>query len=157
MKRSNLPRWITRERQDEDELSNGFHGNASIPSRLLRRKSTVTDDGNEIALPTPKDTGFTFEKPQATPHLDQYVCRGGSCIVSPLGDVLAGPLWDDENGLLTVDVDFDDCLRGRLDLDVCGSYSRYEPVDSPAVFILTRFRNDSFKLTVEGLDLTPPP
>lgn len=157
MKRSNLPNWITRETQDEDTLSNGFYDTTSIPSRLLRRKSTVTEDGNEIALPAPKDTSVTLESPQPKPHFDEYVCRGGSCIISPLGDVLAGPLWEDENGLLTVDVDFDDCLRGRLDLDVCGSYSRYESGDFSALRLLTRFRNDSFKLTVEGLDLTPPP
>lgn len=55
----------------------------------------------------------------------EFVSRGGSCIISPLGDVLAGPLWEDENGLLVAEVDLDDCLRGRLDLDVGGSYSRY--------------------------------
>lgn len=53
------------------------------------------------------------------------ISGGGSCIVSPLGQVLAGPLWDEREGLLVVDVDFDDCIRGRLDIDVAGSYSRY--------------------------------
>lgn len=56
---------------------------------------------------------------------EEFASRGGSCIVSPLGEVLQGPLWEDDDGLLTVEVDFDDCLRGRLDLDVAGSYSRY--------------------------------
>lgn len=55
----------------------------------------------------------------------EFMSRGGSCIISPLGDVLAGPLWENENGLLFAEVDFDDCVRGRLDLDVGGSYSRY--------------------------------
>lgn len=73
---------------------------------------------------------------------DEFVSRGGSCVISPLGEVLAGPLWEAEDGgILPVEVDFDDCERGRLDLDVAGSYSR----------------NDSFKLTVQGLDLSPPP
>jgi nitrilase len=59
---------------------------------------------------------------------EEFVSRGGSCIVSPLGEVLEGPLWEDEDGMLTIEVDFDDCLRGRLDLDVAGSYSRYSSV-----------------------------
>jgi predicted amidohydrolase len=56
----------------------------------------------------------------------EWASRGGSCIISPLGEVLAGPVWEDEDELVTVTVDLEDCLRGRLDLDVAGSYSRYE-------------------------------
>ncbi|TGO57290.1 hypothetical protein BCON_0067g00110 [Botryotinia convoluta] len=71
---------------------------------------------------------------------EEFTSRGGSCIVSPQGEILKGPLWEDDDGLITVEVDFDDCVRGRLDLDVAGSYSR----------------NDAFKLTVTGLDISPP-
>lgn len=55
---------------------------------------------------------------------NDFVSRGGSCIVSPTGAVIAGPSWEKEDDLLTVEIDFDDCIRGRLDLDVGGSYSR---------------------------------
>lgn len=99
--------------------------NESPPASRLRRKSTYTEDGNEIALPGPKGASGTTQKSSTKPDPSDYVSRGGSCIISPLGEVISGPLWDDENGLLTVDVDFEDCLRGRLDLDVGGSYSRY--------------------------------
>lgn len=50
-------------------------------------------------------------------------CRGGSVIVSPMGDVLAGPLWDGE-GLLTADVDLGEIVRARFDFDVVGHYAR---------------------------------
>ncbi|MEZ0381393.1 carbon-nitrogen hydrolase family protein [Mycobacterium sp. pW045] len=56
--------------------------------------------------------------------------RGGSVIVSPLGDVLAGPIYGEET-LLVAALDLDDQVRGKYDLDVTGHYSR------PDVFTLT--------------------
>lgn len=58
---------------------------------------------------------------------EEFASRGEFCILSPL-EVLEGPLWVDEDSMLTIKVDFDDCLRGRLDLDVAESYSRYGSV-----------------------------
>jgi len=93
----------------------------ALPSQASKRSSTITlgKDENEA-----------------------FVSRGGSCIISPSGTILSGPLWEvEEGGLLVATVDFEDCERGRLDLDVVGSYGR----------------NDSFELRVQGLDISPPP
>lgn len=49
--------------------------------------------------------------------------RGGSCIIDPLGQVLAGPLYD-EPGILTAELDLDEIARGKFDLDVVGHYAR---------------------------------
>ncbi len=51
------------------------------------------------------------------------ISRGGSCIVSPAGRVLAGPLFEAE-GILTADLDLDDVIRGKFDFDVTGHYAR---------------------------------
>jgi len=53
----------------------------------------------------------------------EVMCRGGSAIVSPLGEVLAGPLFDQE-GLLTAELDLGEVPRSRLDFDVVGHYAR---------------------------------
>ena len=53
----------------------------------------------------------------------EVMCRGGSAIVSPLGDVLEGPLFDRE-GILTADLDLAEVARSRLDFDVVGHYAR---------------------------------
>ena len=55
--------------------------------------------------------------------MPEVICRGGSVIVSPLGEVLAGPLWDEE-GILAADLDLADVTRGKLDFDVVGHYAR---------------------------------
>lgn len=55
---------------------------------------------------------------------------GGSSIISPLGEVLAGPLRHDE-GILTAELDLGEIARGRFDFDVTGHYAR------PDVFSLT--------------------
>jgi nitrilase len=49
--------------------------------------------------------------------------RGGSCIVSPMGSVLAGPHFGSET-VLTADLDMGDIARGKYDLDVVGHYAR---------------------------------
>ncbi|KAJ7634217.1 carbon-nitrogen hydrolase [Mycena polygramma] len=54
---------------------------------------------------------------------DNVMIAGGSVIVSPLGQVLAGPLRDQE-GVLTAELDLDDIIRGKFDLDVVGNYAR---------------------------------
>ncbi|KAK1727744.1 carbon-nitrogen hydrolase [Colletotrichum acutatum] len=118
---------------------------AQIYPTRARRNSCLTEDGNEIAPPgtsngTNKTTKVTTSSKPALESKD-WVSRGGSSIVGPFGDVLAGPQWEDDEGIIYADVDFEDCIRGRLDIDVGGSYSR----------------NDSFKFSVEGLDLDPLP
>lgn len=47
--------------------------------------------------------------------------RGGSCIVSPYGEVLAGPLYDQE-GTLVFEIDLDEVIKSRMDFDVIGHY-----------------------------------
>lgn len=49
--------------------------------------------------------------------------RGGSVIISPLGQVVAGPLWDQE-GMLVTDLDLGEIARGKFDFDVAGHYQR---------------------------------
>ena len=48
---------------------------------------------------------------------------GGSCIVDPFGQVLAGPARDGK-ALLTADLDLGEIARGKFDLDVVGHYAR---------------------------------
>ncbi len=54
---------------------------------------------------------------------DTVLSRGGSCIVGPLGHVLAGPDFSGET-ILTADIDSADVARARLDFDVVGHYAR---------------------------------
>lgn len=55
--------------------------------------------------------------------LGAVLIKGGSVIVSPLGEVLAGPLTGGE-GLITADLDLGEIARGKFDLDVVGHYAR---------------------------------
>ena len=49
--------------------------------------------------------------------------RGGSCIISPLGQVLAGPNFEGPC-ILTADLDLDEIPRSKYGFDVVGHYSR---------------------------------
>jgi len=49
--------------------------------------------------------------------------RGGSAVVGPLGQVLAGPDFDGPC-ILTADLDLDEIPKGKYDFDVVGHYAR---------------------------------
>jgi nitrilase len=53
----------------------------------------------------------------------EEMCRGGSAIINPMGDVIAGPLYGEE-GILYADLDMADVARSKFDFDVVGHYAR---------------------------------
>jgi nitrilase len=57
------------------------------------------------------------------PVSQDVLIRGGSCIVGPLGELLAGPVYGEEC-MLTADLDRADLARARFDFDVVGHYAR---------------------------------
>lgn len=54
---------------------------------------------------------------------DEELMRGGSVIVDPMGQIVAGPLYHAE-GLVTGEIDMDDIVRAKYDMDVTGHYAR---------------------------------
>src|SRR5450759_2866498 len=80
----------------------------------------------------PDDYPVPTDSPRAV------LISGGSCIVSPLGHVLAGPARNGE-ALLTADLDLGEITRGKFDLDVVGHYAR----------------PDVFRLVVNGTPQAP--
>ena len=79
----------------------------------------------------------TAAKDKAWPK-DKPLIRGGSVIFSPMGELLAGPLYDKE-GLVSAGIDLDDIIKARYDMDPVGHYSR----------------PDIFKLTVDETERPP--
>ena len=73
----------------------------------------------------------------------EVMCRGGSAIISPLGKVLAGPLYDQE-GILSATLDLGEIARSKFDFDVVGHYAR------PDVFQLTVNEKPSLSVVNAG-------
>lgn len=61
--------------------------------------------------------------PELKANPDQFVLRGGTAIISPRGDVIAGPALDHEC-LVVADLDYSLIAKESLALDVTGHYSR---------------------------------
>jgi nitrilase len=67
-----------------------------------------------------------YPEEYATPFGDEpdtVLSRGGSCIIDPLGRLLAGPDFTGA-GILTADLDMGEIARGKYDFDVVGHYAR---------------------------------
>jgi len=73
----------------------------------------------------------------------EVMCRGGSAIISPMGKVLAGPLFDQE-GILSATLDLGEIARSKFDFDVVGHYAR------PDVFQLMVNENPSLTVVSAG-------
>jgi nitrilase len=54
---------------------------------------------------------------------DEVMCRGNSVIVSPFGELLAGPETEGE-AILRAEIDLGRTVEGKYDFDVAGHYSR---------------------------------
>lgn len=68
------------------------------------------------------DAPEAYDCPQGTDP-DTVLIRGGSVIVDPLGEVVAGPIYGRE-AIIAANIDLDDAIRGKYDLDVIGHYAR---------------------------------
>ncbi|MCW8846046.1 MAG: carbon-nitrogen hydrolase family protein [Gammaproteobacteria bacterium] len=77
-------------------------------------------------------------KTELYPDDQEWVNPGGSVIVAPGGEIVAGPMYRDE-GLLVCELDATLSVRGKRSLDVAGHYSR----------------PDLFELEIDGDPLEP--
>lgn len=59
---------------------------------------------------------------------DTVLISGGSCIISPMGEVLAGPVFGEE-AILSATIDLNDRTRGHFDMDNSGHYTRPDVFD----------------------------
>lgn len=53
----------------------------------------------------------------------ETLSAGGSAVYGPLGELVAGPLWNEE-GILVCDLDLSAIPRSKFDFDVTGHYAR---------------------------------
>lgn len=70
-------------------------------------------------------TKAMYPEPYQKLVLDEpgVLCSGGSVIVSPMGEVLAGPLFG-EAGAVMAELDLAQTVASKLDFDVMGHYAR---------------------------------
>lgn len=68
-------------------------------------------------------SGFPADFPLALPAGVDVFGRGGACVASPTGELIAGPLYDAE-GIVTADCDLRAALHAKRYFDVAGHYGR---------------------------------
>jgi nitrilase len=74
---------------------------------------------------------------------DKPLIRGGSVIISPMGEIIAGPLYNEE-GLISAEIDLNDIVKARYDMDPTGHYSR------PDIFKLIVNEQERPPVTIVG-------
>ena len=77
-------------------------------------------------------SAFPDDFPLTLPAGVDVFGRGGACIVSPLGEIVAGPLYDTE-GVVVADCDLREALHAKRAFDVAGHYGRVDVLGPDAV------------------------
>ncbi len=75
-------------------------------------------------------SAFPADFPLPLPEGTDVFGRGGACIISPQGEVIAGPLYDEE-GVVTADCDLRAALHAKRYFDVAGHYGRADVLGPP--------------------------
>ncbi|KAF5210794.1 putative nitrilase [Clavispora lusitaniae] len=91
---------------------------------------TIAVEGRQFAISAVPFLSWEEHTRDVPGYTREQPINGGSLIVDPYGEVLAGPFVGEE-GLLTAEIDLDIILEARYDLDPTGHYTR------PDVFKLT--------------------
>lgn len=91
---------------------------------------TIAVEGRQFAISSVPFLSWEEHTRDVPGYTREQPINGGSLIVDPYGEVLAGPLIGEE-GLLTAEIDLDIILESRYDLDAAGHYTR------PDIFKLT--------------------
>jgi nitrilase len=73
-------------------------------------------------------SAFPADFPLAIPDGLESLGRGGACVVSPTGEIIAGPLYD-AGGIVFADCDLREALRAKRMFDVAGHYGRADVLD----------------------------
>jgi nitrilase len=73
-------------------------------------------------------SAFPEDFPLPLPDGVDVFGRGGACIVAPSGDVVAGPLYDEE-GIVVAECDLREGLHAKRYFDVAGHYGRADVLD----------------------------
>lgn len=110
---------------------------------VINASSVNAPDMIESCAVTEQDVAFMCD-PATT---------GGSCVIDPYGQVIAGPMAGDQEGVLCAEIDLQDCVRGRLLHDFAGHYNRTDVfrliVDNRQTALVTRWRD---KPSDDGVD-----
>jgi nitrilase len=140
---------------------------AAMYARGVELYCAVTVDDRETWVPTVRHIAlegrcFVLSACQAVRRADlpagyptgrfpadqEWLIRGGSCVVGPLGALLAGPVYEEE-AVLVADLDRADLVRAKFDFDVVGHYAR------PDVFTLHVNGRAMMPVVFDGRDEPP--
>ena len=95
-----------------------------VRERAVLAPGTILTGGT-VVLDLVRDRTYRREedRPLEIPAGVEVLGRGGACVVSPTGHVIAGPLYDVED-IVYADCDLSAALRAKRYFDAAGHYGR---------------------------------